>query len=187
MRIISGTLKKHRFTPPKGFTSRPTTDFAKEGLFNVLENQLFLEDLIILDLYAGTGSISFELASRQAGQITSVDKNFKCIRFIKEFTVKHDIAHHITPVKADVKKFITRSSQSYDLIFADPPFSEDMPRLPADRDTSLIDTVMSNQLLYENGVFILEHSKHLNFLEHPNFVNSRKYGHIVFSFFEHIK
>lgn len=179
MRIISGLLKKQRFSPPKGFPSRPTTDFAKEGLFNVLENQIVLADLDILDLFAGTGNISFEFASREAGMITSVDKNFKCARFIKTFAQEHGIDKSIQVVKADVMKFIEKHTKSYDLIFADPPFEDEM-------HNAFLEKLLNSSLLRENGMLILEHSKHDSFADHKNFISSRKYGHVVFSFFEHI-
>jgi len=179
VRIISGLLKKQRFSPPKGFPSRPTTDFAKEGLFNVLENQMVLADLEILDLFAGTGNISFEFASREAGMITSVDKNFKCTRFIKTFADEHGIGDKVNVVKADVMKFIEKHSKSYDLIFADPPFEDKL-------HAEFLEKIMTSSLLKENGVLILEHSKHDSFSDHKNYQSSRKYGHVVFSFFEHI-
>lgn len=179
MRIISGLLKKQRFSPPKGFPSRPTTDFAKEGLFNILENEVLLADLEILDLFTGTGNISFEFASREAGKITAVDKNFKCTRFIKSFAQEHGIDKSIHVIKADVIKFIDKHTKAYDLIFADPPFDEKIHK-------ELIDRVMKGSLLRENGLFILEHGKHDSFSKHKNFQSSRKYGHVVFSFFKHI-
>lgn len=179
MRIISGILKKQRFYPPKGFPSRPTTDFAKEGLFNVLENKLTLADLEILDLFAGTGNISFEFASRESGSITAVDKNHKCTRFIKAFSEEHGLNKAIHVVQADVMKFIEKHTLSYDVIFADPPFED---KLHAD----LIDKVMESPILKKEGLFILEHGKHDSFENHKNYQLSRKYGHVVFSFFEHI-
>jgi len=178
VRIISGLLKKQRFSPPKGFPSRPTTDFAKEGLFNILENGMVLKDLDILDLFAGTGNISFEFASREAGMITSVDKNFKCTRFIKTFAEEHGLTKSINVIKADVMKFIDNHSKSYDLIFADPPFEDKL-------HIELLNKLMSSELLRENGLLILEHGKHDSFADHKNFQSSRRYGHVVFSFFEH--
>lgn len=178
MRIISGTLKKQRFSPPKGFPSRPTTDFAKEGLFNILDNEITMTDLKILDLFAGTGNISFEFASREAGQITSVDKNFRCTKFMKDFSKEHNIANAMNVVKADVLKFVANNHQSYDLIFADPPFED---KLHAD----LIEAVMNSEILAEDGLFILEHSKHNKFEDKKGFQHSRRYGHVVFSFFKH--
>ncbi|PWH86225.1 RsmD family RNA methyltransferase [Brumimicrobium oceani] len=178
MRIISGLLKKQRFSPPKGFPSRPTTDFAKEGLFNILENEITMSNLKILDLFAGTGNISFEFASREAGQITSVDKNFRCVKFMKDFGKEHNIAKAMNVVKADVLKFVANNHQSYDLIFADPPFED---KLHAD----LIDAVMNSEILTQEGLFILEHSKHNKFEDQKGFQHSRRYGHVVFSFFKH--
>jgi len=179
VRIISGLLKKQRFSPPKGFPSRPTTDFAKEGLFNILENDLLMADLEILDLFAGTGNISFEFASREAGMITSVDKNFKCTRFIRSFADEHGIGKSINVVKADVMKFVDKHSKSYDLIFADPPFEDKL-------HDEFLDKLMASSLLKEDGLFILEHGKHDTFANHKNFQSSRKYGHVVFSFFKHL-
>jgi len=176
VRIISGKLKSFRFNPPKGFPSRPTTDFAKEGLFNMLENQFSLIDLEILDLYTGTGNISFEFASREAGNITSVDKNFKCIRFIKEFSKKHGIDDHLKAFKEDAFRFLSSNSKQFDLIFADPPFDDDI-------HDKLISAVFDNNSLTDNGVFILEHNKHTDLSSSEYFESSRKYGHVVFSFF----
>lgn len=175
MRIVSGRLKRMRFQPPKGFPSRPTTDFAKEGLFNVLENQLYINELNVLDLFAGTGNISFEFASRGAEQVTAVDRNFKCTKFIQSFAEKHSL-DNILVQKSDVFKCIEQNKKSYDLVFADPPFDVDF----YDR---LIDQIMQGDLLSKKGIFILEHEKRKEFNEHPNFDVSRKYGNVVFSFF----
>ena len=175
MRIVSGKLKRMRFSPPKGFPSRPTTDFAKEGLFNVLENRLDLSSIRVLDLFAGTGNISFEFASRDAEQVVSVDRNFKCVRFIQSFAEKHDLSN-VMVQKSDVFKFIEQHGAKYDLVFADPPFKAEF----YDR---LIDKVLDSDLLKENGIFILEHEKHRHLEDHPFFVESRKYGNVVFSFF----
>jgi len=178
VRIISGILKKQRFNPPKGFPSRPTTDFAKEGLFNILDNEITMADLKILDLFAGTGNISFEFASREAGQITSVDINFRCTKFIKDFSKEHGIADTMNIVKADALKFVANSHQYYDLIFADPPFEEKL-------HLELIKAVMEGAILAEDGLFILEHGKHDKFEDQKGFQHSRRYGHVVFSFFKH--
>lgn len=175
MRIVSGKLKRMRFQPPKGFPSRPTTDFAKEGLFNVLENQIDLDSISVLDIFAGTGNISFEFASRGARRVVAVDRNFKCVKFIQSFGEKHELENLVIQ-KSDVFKFIEQHKGSYDLVFADPPFEADF----YDR---LIDLVMSSDLLLKNGTFILEHEKRKHFEEHPNFKVARKYGNVVFSFF----
>tara|TARA_B100000508_G_scaffold55003_3_gene42663 strand:- start:27151 stop:27687 length:537 start_codon:yes stop_codon:yes gene_type:complete len=175
MRIVSGKLKRLRFQPPKGFPSRPTTDFAKEGLFNVLENQYDIDQLEVLDLFAGTGNISFEFASRDAVKVVAVDRNFKCANFIQSFAEKHELDNLLTQ-KSDVFKFIEQHAGSYDLIFADPPFKVDFY-------DELISSVLESNLLSENGIFILEHEKRRSFEEHPNFDVARKYGNVVFSFF----
>ncbi|MDX1653015.1 MAG: RsmD family RNA methyltransferase [Brumimicrobium sp.] len=176
MRIISGKLKSYRFTPPKGFPSRPTTDFAKEALFNILENQFTLKNLEILDLFAGTGNISFEFASREAGNILAVDKNYNCIRFIREFAKKYELENELSALKEDAFTFLKRTSQKFDLIFADPPFDTKI-------HASLIEAIFESNVLNESALFIMEHDKHKNFSDHPFFESSRKYGHVVFSFF----
>lgn len=178
MRIISGKLQRYRFRPPKGFPSRPTTDFAKEGLFNILENKLALKGLEILDLFSGTGNISFEFASREAGNITAVDKSYKCTGFVKQFARKYELEDTLQVIKADVFQFIDKHSKSYDIIFADPPFDRDI-------HNDLINHIMNSNLLKKDGLFILEHSKHNAIAEHEGFQNSRKYGGVMFSFFKH--
>lgn len=178
MRIISGELKRHRFNPPKGFPSRPTTDFAKEGLFNLLVNECELFELDILDLFAGTGNISFEFASRQAGRVTAVDKNFKCVRFIQEFAQKHQWEDRLTVLKSDAVKFVERTAGTYDLIFADPPYALEIHQ-------ALVTAIFAGKILRPEGLFVLEHGETVDFSSHPNFQFSRKYGHVIFSFFRH--
>lgn len=175
MRIVSGKLKRMRFIPPKGFPSRPTTDFAKEGLFNVLENQVDIAAINVLDLFAGTGNISFEFASRDADQVVAVDRNFKCVKFIQSFGEKHELSNLLVQ-KSDVFKFVEQHTAEYDLVFADPPFK-------ADYYDRLIDKVLASGLLKEKGIFILEHEKHKQFEDQPSFVEARRYGSVVFSFF----
>ena len=176
MRIISGKLKSYRFQPPKGFPSRPTTDFAKEALFNVLENRISLIDLEILDLFSGTGNISFEFASRNAGKITAVDSNFKSVRFINEMTVKYKIDDVVTAIKNDAVKFVLKTAKTYDIIFADPPFDK-----PVHQD--VINAVFEKDCLKKEGILIIEHSKRTQLSEHPQHRETRKYGNVCFSFF----
>jgi 16S rRNA (guanine966-N2)-methyltransferase len=176
VRIVSGKLKGIRFNPPKGFPSRPTTDFAKEALFNVLEHRFTLYDLSILDLFAGTGNISYEFASREAGTILAVDKNPRCVRFIREMAEKHGLAEDIHCIQSDVLKLIPKLEGQYDIVFADPPF--DYPYYE-----QLIKGVLENNLLDENGVFILEHGPRTNVKQFPGFKEEKKYGNVVFSFF----
>jgi 16S rRNA (guanine(966)-N(2))-methyltransferase RsmD len=178
MRIISGSLKSIRFQPPKGFNSRPTTDFAKEALFNVLEHRLSLLNLSILDLCAGTGSISFEFASREAGEITAVDSNFKCIRYISTIAEKYEVDDLITPIKADVIKFLQKTPYTYDLIFADPPFDSDIHK-------DIVALVYERKLLNPGGLMIIEHSKHKDLSGIAGIETTRKYGGVQFSFFNY--
>lgn len=176
MRIISGRLKSFRFNPPKGFNSRPTTDFAKESLFNLLSHRMSLVDLDILDLCAGTGNISFEFASREAGRITAVDSNFKCVRFINMMAKKYEVGEDLSVIKSDAVKYLKATPNNYDLIFADPPFDRDFHK-------DIVRTVFEEGVLNENGLLIIEHGRDTVLTELPNFIEMRKYGSVHFSFF----
>lgn len=176
MRIISGIYKGRRFTPPKGFKARPTTDFARENLFNVLVNEWDFDDLKILDCFAGTGSMGFEFASRGCEDVTAVEMNFKHVSFIKEVAEKLDIKGYKI-IKSDVFRYLANSSDKFDMIFADPPY--DLKKL----DT-IPDIVFEKELLKENGLLIVEHGKQTNFEAHPRYVHKRVYGSVNFSFFE---
>lgn len=176
MRIISGIHKGKRINPPKNLEVRPTTDFAKEGLFNILNNKIYFDEIIVLDLFAGTGSISFEFASRQAKQITSVDLNYQSTEFIRK-TAKESNYDMLRPIKSNVFNFLSGTKNSFDLIFADPPYNmEEIEKLP--------EIIFDKQLLNEDGIFILEHSRNLSFEEHPHFSEHRKYGNVNFTFFK---
>lgn len=176
MRIISGIHKGKRINPPKNLPVRPTTDFAKEGLFNILNNKIYFDEVTVLDLFAGTGSISFEFASREAKQITSIDSNYHCVEFIRK-TAKESNYETLRPIKSNVFNFLTRTKSKFDLIFADPPYDmEEIDKLPQ--------LVFDNLLLNEDGMFVLEHSRNLSFAEHPHFTEHRKYGNVNFSFFK---
>jgi len=176
MRIISGKLRSVRFQPPKGFPSRPTTDFAKEALFNVLGHRLSLYDLNILDLFAGTGSITFEFASREAGHVTAVERNFKCSRFIKDQATKYDVEEDVTVVKSEVFAFMEKTAKIFDIIFADPPFDfKDYEKIH--------EMVFEKGLLNEYGLLIIEHSKHTDLSKLPRFLEVKSYGGVYFSFF----
>ncbi len=176
MRIIRGILKTKKITVPKNFPSRPTTDFAKEGLFNMLENRFDFIDLKLLDLCAGTGNISFEWLSREAGEVVAVDNNFNVTRHIKSLARSFDVADRIQVVHSDVVKYLEKTTGKFDLIFADPPydvkFHQDIVRLVAEK-----------QLLNENGVLIIEHGKRTDMSGLPGYELSRGYGNVVFSFF----
>ncbi|MDA9312422.1 RsmD family RNA methyltransferase [Vicingaceae bacterium] len=176
MRIVSGTHKGRRFSPPKGLPVRPTTDFAKEGLFNMLRNRTEIEDTKVLDLCAGTGNMTFEFASRGASSVLAVDQHVGCIKFIKKAALELQL-NSITALKADVFKFVNKLSQQYDIIFADPPYGlEEIVNLPS--------TIFKKGLLAEGGLLVLEHGRKTSFEEHPNFISTRKFGNVTFTFFE---
>jgi len=175
MRIISGIYRGRRLNPSVNLPVRPTTDFAKEGLFNVLNNMVDYEAIRVLDLFAGTGSISFEFLSRGALTVTAVDSNYRCVDFIKKSAETFG-ADNLTAVKSNGFVFIKHISHTYDLIFADPPY--DMAEV-----ASLPDLIFSSTLLSENGMFILEHSAKYNFDTHLLFSEARHYGSVNFSFF----
>lgn len=178
MRIISGMYKGRRFDVPHSFKARPTTDFAKENLFNVLANRIDFDDeeLTALDLFAGTGSITIELLSRGCGKVVSVEKDRDHYAFISKI-VKELKTDRSILIKGDVFKFIKGGRSEFDFIFADPPYElEGLETIP--------DLVFGNNLLREDGIFVLEHGKKNNFEEHPHFVERRVYGSVNFSFFK---
>lgn len=175
MRIISGKYGRRRFEVPKNITARPTTDFARENLFNVLENLDGFEDKTACDLFAGTGAVSFEFLSRGCSYVTAVEKAQIQAAFIKKVaaTLGDDNLHL---VKKDVFKFIEEDQRSYDYIFADPPY--DHPRF--DEIPALI---LSSRLVKEGSVVIIEHSKNRDFSQLPGFNQRRAYGSVNFSIF----
>ncbi len=176
MRIISGIYKHRRFDVPRTFKARPTTDFAKENLFNVLNNYIdFEEGPVALDLFAGTGSISLELLSRGCRRVISVEKDPQHWAFIQK-VVSELKASQCLPIKGDVFRYMSRCRESFDFIFADPPYA--LPEL-----VQLPDLVFQYNMLNESGLFVLEHGKDHNFSEHPHFVEQRIYGSVNFSFF----
>ena len=177
MRIISGTYKSRKIVAPKNLPVRPTTDMAKESLFNILNNHFYFDDISVLDLFAGTGNISYEFASRGTEQITCVDQDFGCIKFINQTAEKFEMP--INTIKSDVFKFLEKTSLQSHIIFADPPyaFTEDLfAKIP--------ELIFQNNLLLENGLLIIEHSKHTNLSELQHFSYSKSYGGNMFSFFE---
>jgi 16S rRNA (guanine966-N2)-methyltransferase len=176
MRIISGFYKGRKLDLPKNLTLRPTTDMAKESLFNVLRNLVDFDDVVALDLFSGTGSISFELSSRGAKSVLAVENSGQQIRFIESIIQKLKM-ENMRILRMDVFQFFKTNKQSFDLIFADPPF--DMPELE-----TIADLIFSNKMLKTNGIFVLEHPKHSSFSEHPNFFDHRNYGSVNFSFFK---
>lgn len=179
MRIVGGKYRGRHFTPGKKFNARPTTDMAKESLFNILQNTIDFEDIKVLDLFAGTGSISFEFASRGCTDITAVEINYGHVSFIKE-TIELLKENSIRVVKTNAFVFAEHFKEQYDLIFADPPY--DMRNF-----SEVPDLVFRNNLLKEGGLFILEHSGQYDFSKLPQFKELRKYGSVHFSFFKIIK
>lgn len=175
MRIISGKYKSRRFQLPKKFRARPTTDMARENLFNILNNKFDWESTHALDLFSGTGSVAIELVSRGCPRVVCVESNTKNHAFIQHVKEQLDATELLT-IKADVFSYIKTCNQTFDLIFADPPY-----------DLKELDTIPSKifelELLNENGIFILEHSKEDSFIEHPLLKEERKYGSVHFSFF----
>lgn len=177
MRIISGKYKGRRIIAPKNLPVRPTTDMAKEALFNILNNHFNFSDLKVLDLFSGTGNISYEFASRGAEPIISVDGDFGCVNFIRKTAKEFDM--DITPIKSDVFKFLEKANAEYDIIFADPPYGMEQKEFE-----TIVDLVFQNNLLSHDGMMILEHSKFTKLEEKEHFSFSKNYGGSVFSFFE---
>ncbi|HHT23273.1 MAG TPA: 16S rRNA (guanine(966)-N(2))-methyltransferase RsmD [Bacteroidales bacterium] len=176
MRIISGKFKARRIAVPNNITARPTTDFAKEGLFNLLNNQIDFEGIDVLDLFAGTGSISLEFISRDARSVIAVEENNRHCSFIRKVCEELKI-NNLSLIRGDVFKFIANTKVKFDLIFADPPYDLDgMNDIP--------DLIFKYDLLKEDGLLVFEHSAKTNFENHPHFVSHRKYGNVNFSFFE---
>jgi len=174
MRIISGTLKGRRIQAPANLPVRPTTDFAKESLFNVLNNRVDFDELNVLDLFAGIGGISYEFASRGAN-VLAIEQNPKCADFIKQ-TAEHLRIENVHVMRTDVFAYIAKTRQTFDLIFADPPY--DLPTIDL-----LPSLIFEYNLLNPNGLFILEHSEKHDYSSVPKFSELRKYGKVHFSFF----
>lgn len=174
MRIISGTYRGRRLAPPKNITARPTTDFAKESLFNLLNNRICFEDAEMLDLFAGTGGIGLEFISRGAREVTAVELAHTQQNFIIQACKQLGI-NNLHLVRGDVFKFINACHVQYDFIYADPPYA-------LDRLTELPDLVLP--LLKEEGLFVLEHGKTNDFSSHPHWQCTREYGSVHFSFFQ---
>ena len=180
-RIISGKWKAKRIAAPKNFDVRPTTDFAKEALFSIIDNQYDLEFCSVLDLFAGIGSITLEFASRDCKDITSVELNPKHAGFINSTANELDMGLQVNVQRADVFDWLKRKrnhEKKYEIIFADAPFETE-----ENKYNEMIDLVLNNELLKPNGTFILEHQSRLKF-SHPNLKDTRKYGNVSFSFFQ---
>jgi len=175
LRIISGSFKGKVIDPGKGFEARPTTDSAKESLFNILANQIDFEEIEVLDLFSGTGSISYEFASRGCKHVEAIESNYKHAAFNQK-TAQALKFHQLNAYKTNAFVYLKNCPRKFDIIFADPPY--DM-----DGVSTLPDLILEKGLLKEDGLFILEHAKKLNFMSHPNLTDHREYGSVNFSFF----
>ncbi len=177
MRIISGTHKGRQIKAPNKLPVRPTTDMAKEALFNILNNHYYFEDLTVIDLFSGTGNIGYEFASRGTKHILCVDDDPGCIQFIAK--TAQELGFTMETQRSDVFKFLTQHTAKADIIFADPPY-----KLSLEEFTKITELVFRNSLLADQGTLIIEHPKQLDFSGIDNFKRARKYGGSVFSFFE---
>jgi len=175
VRIIGGTHKGRIITVPKGLPLRPTTDFAKEALFNILANKIDFENISVLDLFSGTGLLSLEFASRGSKPVIAVDKNVNCIRFLQSTSKNLNLDIHTN--KNDVFGFLKKASSPFDLIFADPPY--DLENI-----AEINELIFEKNLLSPNGLLIIEHGPKTNLEACRGFTQHRKYGHVNFSFFE---
>ena len=176
MRIITGKYKGRRFDIPRSFKARPTTDFAKENLFNVLVGYLDFEGIRALDLFSGTGSISLEMLSRGCEQVVSVEIDREHAQFIRDCVGKLQAGNHIL-VRGDAIRYVKSARQQFDFVFADPPYQ--LPGL-----SSIPDLIFERGLLAPDGIFVLEHGKQDDFSLHPHFVGHRAYGSVNFSIFK---
>lgn len=175
MRIITGIYKGRHFDVPRTFKARPTTDFAKENIFNVMQGYIDFEDATALDLFAGTGSISLELLSRGCSRVVSVEADRNHAFFIRQCLKKLGTEKDVL-IKGDVFRFLKTCHQQFDFIFADPPYA--LPELP-----QIPDLVLNGNLLKEDGIFVFEHGKTNDFSNHPRFLEHRSYGSVNFSLF----
>ena len=177
MRIIGGKFKGRKFVPPaKNWPTRPTTDFAKEGLFNILNNRLNFEETVMLDLFGGTGSHSYEFISRGCLDVTYVDKFGGCVAFVAKTAQELKIEDKIRIIKSDVFKFLSSNILQFDYIFAGPPYP--LPNL-----NSIPDEIFKYNTLAIDGIFVLEHNPNHNFKNHVRYIEERNYGTTIFSFF----
>ncbi len=175
MRIVAGTLKGRRLNPPANLPVRPTTDMAREGLFNILNNYVDFDECMVMDLFAGTGAMSVEFISRGAREVTAIDINNACTDYIKSEAQRLEL-RNLRVVRADVFDLLKRANRKFDIVFADPPYAlEGLEKLP--------DLVFERQVLTDDGIFILEHPREYSFEDHPHFWQHRNYGKVNFTFF----
>jgi 16S rRNA (guanine966-N2)-methyltransferase len=176
LRIIGGTYKGKQLIAPKNLPVRPTTDFAKEGLFNILNNKVDFEELSVLDLFCGTGNISLEFASRGAKKIVAIDKFTPCLNYVRD-TAKSLKLNTVYTERADVFKYLEKAQASYDLVFADPPY--ELENIP-----TIHDLVYKNNLLNAEGLLVIEHGPKTDLSAKEHYLETRKYGNVHFSFFQ---
>ena len=177
MRIVAGIYKNRRVNFNK-LNSRPTTDFAKESLFNLLNNHYNLEEIRGLDLFAGSGNISYEFISRGSKDITAIDINIKCVNFIKKTKAKFKMKY-LSIKLSKVVSYLNKIDKKYDIIFADPPYHYTQKKYD-----KIVEIVFEKKILNESGTLVIEHSKFINFDNHTTFFDKRKYGNVNFSFFK---
>ena len=177
MRIIGGKFKSKRYKAPKSITARPTTDFAKEALFNILNNNYHIDDLVVLDLFAGIGSISLEFASRGAEDITVVEKDRIHVRFINKMVEDLELGDYIHTIQLDVFKYLKTCTRKFNMIFADPPYN-------METGFEIPNLIFEKELLLPGGMLIYEHHKHIVPVDNEYFVETRNYGNLSFSFYE---
>ena len=176
MRIIGGRLKGKTILPPVGYKARPTTDFAREALFNILDNEYDFDDLNVLDLFGGTGAVSFEFGSRGVGRVYCVEMARENASFIKTEVMRLGL-DNVIMVRDNVFDFLDICHEKFDIVFADPPYAlEGLARIP--------DKVFEKDILHPDSYFILEHGPDHNFKEHPHFFKERSYGKVHFTFFK---
>lgn len=176
MRIIGGKFRGKIFTPPSNLKARPTTDFAKEALFNILNNMYNFENIDVLDLFSGTGSISYEFVSRGAKSVTAVESNVNHSKFIEKQFANLDAGQSVV-IKSDVFRYLNSCKRKFDVVFADPPY--DLENLE-----KIYDAVFENNILSESALLVIEHSEKQDFSAYPHFSMMRNYGSVHFSFFE---
>ena len=175
MRIIAGTLRGRRLNPPQNLPVRPTTDMARESLFNILNNYVDFDECSVMDLFAGTGAVSLEFVSRGAREVTAIDINSQCTDYIKQCSTQLGV-RNLHVVRADVFDLLKRANRRFDIVFADPPYAlEALASLP--------DLVFGAGVLTDDGIFVLEHPREYSFEEHPHFWQHRAYGKVNFTFF----
>jgi 16S rRNA (guanine(966)-N(2))-methyltransferase RsmD len=175
MRIISGNHRGKKIVAPDNLPVRPTTDFAKESLFNILNNYFYFDAVEVLDLFAGTGNISYEFAARGAVKVVAVDNNELCTNFMDR-TAKSLHFDNLKAVRNDVLRFLTTSKQAFNVIFADPPYDWE-------KYDAIVQLVFENNLLRKDGFLVIEHSAEINLQEYPKFYQQRHYGKVNFSIF----